>query len=154
MHRSGARTPEANTGQLYLSVRSGSSRDVAKSLENASQASHILNYFDTDGRTAVSIAAGSGYAEKLQMLMEAKADIDKPDKRGKTPLFYAVENDHPASVNLLLERGADPRKENNFGESPWALAKRMESQTCAQVIENHLAHDTCSFCRHLISLIF
>lgn len=53
------------------------------------------------------MAATSGNEVMVQLLLEAKADVDAKDFDGATPLLLAVQNRHGAVVRLLLEAKAD-----------------------------------------------
>jgi serine/threonine-protein phosphatase 6 regulatory ankyrin repeat subunit B len=60
------------------------------------------------GETALMIASRFGFAEIVEALLDAGAQIDKQDARGVPALFLAAENGHAGIVKLLLARGADP----------------------------------------------
>ena len=46
----------------------------------------------------------------LQILLDAKADIDQGTKTDLTPCYLATQNDHSAIVELLISYGADVNK--------------------------------------------
>ncbi|KAN0070882.1 hypothetical protein V8E54_011047 [Elaphomyces granulatus] len=62
---------------------------------------------DKRGQTALSRAAGNGYEEVVNLLLEKGAELDSKDNRGRTPLSHAAGSGHEAVVNLLLEKGAE-----------------------------------------------
>jgi len=60
------------------------------------------------GETALMVASRFGFAEIVEALLDAGAQIDKQDARGVPALFIAAENAHAGIVRLLLAHGADP----------------------------------------------
>jgi len=58
----------------------------------------------------------------LEVLLDARADINAPDKNGATPLHRAVRTRCAAAVKYLLERGADAPRKNKSGSTPFHLA--------------------------------
>jgi uncharacterized protein len=58
------------------------------------------------GWTALHYAAGLGFADLVQPLIERGADINAQDDKGKTALRVAVEADQREVVRLLTNVGA------------------------------------------------
>jgi len=69
---------------------------------------------DEYGSTGLHTAIEQGYSHIVQLLIEAKADINRKDNDGNTPLDLAIYYDHPVVVGLLSNMGA----EKTEGESP------------------------------------
>jgi len=59
------------------------------------------------GWTALHYAAGFGFAELVEPLIERGADINAFDDEGKTPLRVAVESAHQDVADLMLNSGAE-----------------------------------------------
>ncbi|OQS00666.1 protein kinase [Achlya hypogyna] len=59
------------------------------------------------GATALYRAAGNGHEAAVRLLLEAKADVNKPNDIGETPLYEAAIHGHDGIVALLLGAGAD-----------------------------------------------
>jgi ankyrin repeat protein len=59
-----------------------------------------------DGWTALHYAAGLGFADLVQPLIEHGADVNAEDDKGKTPLRVAVEANQREVVKLLTNLGA------------------------------------------------
>ena len=70
----------------------------------------LANFRDTCDRLPLSIAAGRGHHDTVELLLERGADpnAQEPDApRGKA-LLEAVFHGHTATAELLLQHGADP----------------------------------------------
>jgi ankyrin repeat protein len=81
-----------------------------------------LNEVGLDNRTALHWAARGGYADIVDVLTKAGADVDKPDSSGKTALHWAAKGVHKAAVKQLLAAGADVHKQDGRGWSPLRYA--------------------------------
>jgi len=68
-----------------------------------------VNARDSDGRTALHMAARYGHVEIAQSLLRHGASVDvRSSSGGDTPLFLAVGSVWAPVVRLLLDHGADP----------------------------------------------
>ena len=54
----------------------------------------------------------------MRLLLQGKADKDKPVSNGITPMLAASEGGHLEVVQLLLEANADKDKADNNGITP------------------------------------
>lgn len=68
-----------------------------------------INEQDTNGRTALHVAAQSGDEEMVETLMKHGADPKALDKHGRDALYCAVEQGHEQVVEMLLD--AIPRND-------------------------------------------
>src|SRR5579883_18537 len=64
--------------------------------------------------TALHYAARDGNLEMTKILVDAKADIERPAANGTHPLVTAITNNHIGLAMFLLEKGADPNAADNF----------------------------------------
>jgi ankyrin repeat protein len=76
-----------------------------------------------EGDTALMLAARSGNAVAVELLLDAGAAIDARDSwHGETALMWAAGENHAAVVRLLLERGADANAVST--EFQWDFVKQ------------------------------
>ncbi|HEY2382854.1 MAG TPA: ankyrin repeat domain-containing protein [Terriglobia bacterium] len=66
------------------------------------------------GMTALLFAARDGNLEMARILVDAKADLEKPAANGTHPLVAAITNNHIELALFLLDKGADPNAADNF----------------------------------------
>lgn len=60
------------------------------------------------GATPLHMAAQSGFTEVVELLIKARADLNKPtDRFGVTPLYLAAQNGHAKVVTQLIKARAD-----------------------------------------------
>ena len=84
---------------------------------------------DSEGRTALLIAASLGYQSLIEALIRLGAHQDAQDSRnGRTALHLASMNGHIAAVGCLLERGLEKDAVDFRGYSAlqWALFNERE----------------------------
>ncbi|KAI0750775.1 hypothetical protein C8Q80DRAFT_1153869 [Daedaleopsis nitida] len=78
----------------------------------------ILDWANTDGKTALHVAALKGNEELVRMLCDLCADFDLADNEGNIPLHYASAWGNIPVVQLLIERGCQYSARNNQGFTP------------------------------------
>lgn len=105
--------------ELFLSIGQGDVQAVRGLLASGVDP----NAQNTLGMSALTIAAGTGNAEIVRVLLEAGADIKHSSPFG-TALTFATFQPNPSVVNLLLERGVDVRSPRPDRISPLMLAAR------------------------------
>lgn len=66
------------------------------------------NLADSEGNTAMHIAAQIGYHDGIRWLDVVEADVNATNSRGETPLILAVQQRNEDVVRQLIEAGADP----------------------------------------------
>jgi ankyrin repeat protein len=70
-----------------------------------------LDARDTQGTTALALAAQMGFDEAVEALLAAGADPNVPDLSGMTPLDVAEEHGAHDIAALLLRHGGKPSRE-------------------------------------------
>lgn len=92
---------------ILVAAAFGDTRRVREYLDEEPS---LANFRDTCDRVPISIAAGRGHHEIVELLLERGADPNAPEPdapRGKA-LLEAAFHGHAATAGLLLEHGADP----------------------------------------------
>jgi ankyrin repeat protein len=64
--------------------------------------------------TPLLFAAREGNLEMTRLLLDSRADIERPAANGTRPLVVAINNNHIQLALFLLEKGADPNAADNF----------------------------------------
>jgi ankyrin repeat protein len=64
--------------------------------------------------TALLFAARDGNLAMARILIDARADLEKPSANGTHPLVVAITNNHIELAMFLLDKGADPNSADNF----------------------------------------
>eukprot|EP00811_Abedinium_folium_P002335 NODE_1213_length_2559_cov_4.817434.p1 GENE.NODE_1213_length_2559_cov_4.817434~~NODE_1213_length_2559_cov_4.817434.p1 ORF type:complete len:834 (-),score=313.21 NODE_1213_length_2559_cov_4.817434:57-2480(-) len=75
------------------------------------------------GRCAPHYCATAGHKEMLEMLIQARADINVKDALGQTALMMAARAGNNEMTKLLLEAGADATEEDALGRSAGDMVK-------------------------------
>ena len=77
---------------------------------------------DRYGMTALMWAAGNGYNDMVELLLQNGAALEKYDEDGWTPLMWAAHRGQLETVALLLERGASCTHQDKMGHTAATLA--------------------------------
>jgi ankyrin repeat protein len=64
--------------------------------------------------TPLLFAAREGNLAMARILVDAKADVERPSANGTRPLVVAITNNHIELATFLLDAGADPNAADNF----------------------------------------
>ena len=64
---------------------------------------------------------GSQSERAIEVLLEAKADVNAQDQDGNTALHRALYHRNSQSINMLIEAGADLLKKNKHGQTPFSM---------------------------------
>jgi hypothetical protein len=93
------------TALLYAAAaQRGCHADTLKALiENHAKIDHVTS---EEGQTALMLAAGMGYADSVQVLLDAGARSDHADRQGNTALILAACRGHLEIAYALLDAGA------------------------------------------------
>jgi ankyrin repeat protein len=87
------------------------------------------------------LAAQSGDALLVRLLLDNKAEPDAATATGVTPLMIAAAAGNPIAVGLLIERGADPdAKEKTYGQTPLIFAAAYNRPDAIAVLLEHGAN--------------
>lgn len=97
-----------------------------------------VNAKDTNGGTALHLAARNGLVDAAEKLIDAGAKVFEVDSEGQQPLHKACSGGHVEMVNKLVGKDASTQITDNDGWSPLHLASRHGH---TEVIKALLAKD-------------
>lgn len=110
------------------------------------------------GDTALHLAAASGHAHMVEVMLSLGCEADKKNAAGHTPLFLAAAHAHPATAAALLAAGANP--DMSCGSSspygigsafPFLCLFSLESQTSPMSSFTNFPHFEAFLFRKLFS---
>lgn len=134
---SAALAADANGDQLLPdAVKQGNHAAVERLLRDHAD----VNEVQSDGSTALVLAADRGELEIVRLLIAAGADVNAQNAFGATPLAAACASGHGAIVRILLEARADPNRTLLLGESPLMTAVDMADVGAVRALLEHGAN--------------
>lgn len=80
------------------------------------------------------LAAGSGDAAKISLLVGAGVDLEIRDDRGRTALLIASTRDRVEAARVLVAAGADPDALDDRHDTPWLVTGVTGSVAMAAVL--------------------
>jgi ankyrin repeat protein len=92
------------------------------------------------GETPLHLAAASGCAWCVSILMSFFGKVMVVDNNGLNPLHYAVRDDRPNIVVLLIHYSADPDARDLDGHAPIHYAAMKNSVDCIKALHSHSAN--------------
>ena len=109
----------AASRQLRMASKAGDESEVRRLL---SEGVDINSSEGRDGAPALVWASLYGHETVVSLLLEARADVDKPRLCGTTPLMAACDGGHTGAMQRLLDAGADHTCVSNLGATAQSLA--------------------------------
>lgn len=123
-----ARANPEHLDGLYTPLHYASMQGSVDMLRMLVDAGVDVEVKDSEGRTPLLCAAGSGSAEVTRLLLEARANPDPDtttDAKFFTPLAQAAANGHVEILQILWNAGADLHKKSHKGCTPLHVAACM-----------------------------
>jgi ankyrin repeat protein len=114
-----------------LPAREDTDRDEDCGLQSGEERDFIY-----DATTALSQAAGSGFANFVEYLVSSgNCKVDWPDDMGRTPLWWAASNGHGDVVRILIDAGANKNcKDQSSGDTALITASRFGHEMVVRVL--------------------
>ena len=106
----------------------------AKTAEELLARGHDPNVTDENRRTALMLAAASGYDEIVRLLLRYRAGVNSVDKFGNAALYYAAAGDNVGALRAMLDAGADIDTANRQGATPLMIAAAEGHLAAVQVL--------------------
>jgi len=109
--------------KLLLAVQTNNFSDVKK---------YIKKGADVNSRNFLVFATNpENDLEIIKILIEAKADVNKPDEQGRTPLISAARNNNIEAFKLILTANANVNSQDNAGNT--ALIEAIDTNNIEMV---------------------
>uniref|UniRef100_A0A7S3YEG1 Non-specific serine/threonine protein kinase n=1 Tax=Lotharella globosa TaxID=91324 RepID=A0A7S3YEG1_9EUKA len=89
----------------------------------------------TEGVMPLSYAAGKLSVPFVQLLVEAKADVNKLDLGGKTALHFAARTNNTQAIEYLLKVGADYTLRDKTNRDPASYGNQYGSKEAVKLLE-------------------
>jgi len=112
--------PDTRLSPLMLAARHGHD-DVVLVLMKGQQGASV-NLQNSRGDSALSLAAGAGKDDAVELLLFKKAQPDQANHNGRTPLAEAAAGGHLITAGLLIASGAQVNAGAGTGEPALAVA--------------------------------
>ena len=90
------------------------------------------------GETPLLAASFMGSQACVQMLIDARVDVNTANQYGETPAWLAARWGNPECLQMLIRIGADVTTPANDGTTPLRIAERYGNQECADMINQRL----------------
>ena len=109
------------------------------------QSTQLLDYFTAkiatkeDTRALIIVAAVSGHADTVNVLLEAGADPDLPDEAGRTALYWGAAQGFSATVEVLLAHDGDPNLKNSAGKTALMAAAQSGYRNVVELLLDYHA---------------
>jgi hypothetical protein len=116
---------------LMQAVRFARVQDVSSLLGSGS---YDVDAQQSEGITALMIAAQYGYVEILEQLIRSGADVRLTDDRGWNALFFAASNGHFEVCKILLDCGCDKWVVDGAGHHAAAVASMNGHTVVTQLL--------------------
>ncbi|XP_055684527.1 leucine-rich repeat serine/threonine-protein kinase 1 isoform X1 [Lutzomyia longipalpis] len=97
---------------------------------------HLIECQDTFGRTPIHAAAITANSNCLQLLINARANVDAQAMDGKTALHLSAEHGHEQNIDVLLAAGASYTLRDSAGASPFDLAEKFGHKRCMEMLKD------------------
>lgn len=115
----GERSSEGQDTPLHSAASSGMVESVRSLLDTGLIG---INCQDSEGETAVHLAARDGHCSTIELLLQRGVPVDLRNAWSETPLMHAALGGYTVNaVKLLMDRGADPNARSNSGSYLAAL---------------------------------
>ncbi|EPS37481.1 hypothetical protein H072_8811 [Dactylellina haptotyla CBS 200.50] len=89
---------------------------------------------DSNGRTALSWAAGAGDEAVVKLLVDKDADIEVKGISSKTALFWAAQNGYEKVVRNLVDMGADMEAKSDWDQTALLWAAQQGEKEVVEVL--------------------
>ena len=93
-----------------------------------------VDWFRTDGTTALHMCAYKNHPEILRMLLDAGADLNIRQKNGESALIMCAYRNRPEITKMLIDAGADVNIQDIFGKTALYVSARWNRPEIARML--------------------
>ncbi|MBC8084697.1 MAG: ankyrin repeat domain-containing protein [Hymenobacter sp.] len=130
-----AQTP---TQKVYAAVVKNHPADVDALLKAGADANAPVEMMPGFPTNFLILAAGRSQTEIVKVLLQHKAQVNKPDSFNATALMAAAGEGNAELVSLLLAAGADPKIKDSDGKDALASAKESGNAEVVKLLQAKL----------------
>ncbi|KAK7792315.1 hypothetical protein R5R35_007759 [Gryllus longicercus] len=123
-----------NNSALISAVR----KRKANFVKEAVDAGSFLEEKDSEGNTALCVAAKMGLERIVPLLLDHGACVNVKNNFGRTALHMAVMGGSKIIVEILLKSNASPYVRDTNGSTPLDLARINNCKTIEEILQNKL----------------
>lgn len=120
---------------MVVAVKQAQPDEVSRLLQEGAD----VNWEPLRGRTALVEAAERNHVAVMEVLVAAKAELDRADATGSTALMVAANYGSAAATQFLLRKGADDSLTDDFGRTALAIAKDHKKTDVVRTLQQWMA---------------
>eukprot|EP00240_Pyramimonas_obovata_P001721 CAMPEP_0118933626 /NCGR_PEP_ID=MMETSP1169-20130426/12088_1 /TAXON_ID=36882 /ORGANISM="Pyramimonas obovata, Strain CCMP722" /LENGTH=499 /DNA_ID=CAMNT_0006876409 /DNA_START=128 /DNA_END=1629 /DNA_ORIENTATION=+ len=121
-----------NTNCLMVACSEGNEATALACLSGTRE--YEVAQVETEGSTALWVAASEGYSEVVTSMLNLGADPNQPNNYQRTPLMAAALQGHAATCEILITNGADATLADENGETALYMASNNGHAGVVEVI--------------------
>lgn len=123
----------SHAGVLHEAIGRGNVVEILAAVKQTETAKN-LNETDAQGNTAIMLAAQTGKAEIVNLLIKNKAQLDIQNKKGQTALILAIDHQQTEVAELLIQAGANVLLADANELTPLKLAIAINNPALIQML--------------------
>lgn len=128
----------SHAGVLHEAIVRGNIVEILAAVKQTDSAKN-LNETDTQGNTAVMLAAQAGNSDIVNLLIKNKVQLDIQNKKGQTALILAIDHQKTEVAELLIQAGANVLLADANELTPLKLAIAINNPALIQMLGKQAA---------------
>lgn len=123
-----------NPQELFAASLKGDLRTVQRLVKERINVNHV----NSDGETALHMAASRGHLSIVIFLLNNSANINARTRNNWIPLHHAVRFNRQRVANYLMAKGAPPHYKTGDGLDSFDIAVNMSNQRMINMVQGHM----------------
>lgn len=128
----------SHAGVLHEAIVRGNIVEILAAVKQTDSAKN-LNETDTQGNTAIMLAAQAGNSDIVNLLIKNKVQLDIQNKKGQTALILAIDHQKTEVAELLIQAGANVLLADANELTPLKLAIAINNPALIQMLGKQAA---------------